>query len=143
VKRRAGDVQWRAFGRAVQVVGYGLPLAMLASAYGFFLSRPAADAFWWTPVSFVVGAVAAVLVGITVPEDERLVAIYQRILGVACLLLPVLRLATGGMDWAEAVLMRQSDVLTVDVLLLIAGTWLWFHAREWRPAAGQVPEAAE
>ncbi len=143
VKRRAGDVQWRAFGRAVQVVGYGLPLAMLASAYGFFLSRPAADAFWWTPVSFVIGAVAAVLVGITVPEDERLVAIYQRILGLACLLLPVLRLATGGMDWAEAVLMRQSDVLTVDVLLLIAGTWLWFHARGWRPAAERVPEAAE
>ena len=108
VKRRADDRQWRAFGRVVQVFGYGLPIAMLVSAYGFFLSRPAGDAFWWTPASFLVGAVAAVLVALAVPGEERLGLAYQRLLGLACLGLPVLRLAMGGMDWAEAVLMRPA-----------------------------------
>ena len=96
---------WRAFDRAVQVGGHGLPLAMLGSGYAFFLSRPAGNPFFWTPAGFVLGA--------------------------ACLALPVLRMATGGMDWAEALLARQSDVLAVDLFLLIAGACLL----RWRPAA--------
>ena len=40
-------------------------------------------------------------------------------------------MATGGMDWAEALLARQSDVLAVDLFLLIAGACLL----RWRPAA--------
>jgi hypothetical protein len=143
MKRRAGDPQWRAFGRTVVVFGYGLPLAMLASGYGFFLSRPAGDAFWWTPASFLIGAVFAILLALAAPEDERLARLYQRVLGVACLGLPVLRLAMGGMDWAEAMLLGQHDVLTVDILLLVAGLWLWLCDRGWRRAAGRVPEAAE
>ena len=82
VKRRADDRQWRAFGRVVQVTGYGLPIAMIAAAWGFFLSRPAGDAFWWTPASFLVGAVAAVLVALAVAGEERLALAYQRSSGL-------------------------------------------------------------
>ena len=49
----------------------------------------------------------------------------------------------GGMDWAEALLRGQHDVLSVDLLLIIAGLWLWLYGRGWRPAARRVPEAAE
>ena len=59
-----------------------------------------------------------------VADEDRLGRRYQRLLGAACLVLPVLRLATGGMDWAEALLARQTDVLTVDLLLLVAGASL-------------------
>ena len=47
------------------------------------------------------------------------------------------------MDRAEAVLLGQHDVLTADLLLIIAGAWLWFYGRGSRPAARRVPEAAE
>jgi len=129
VRRRADSPAWRRFGHAVQVTGYGLPIGMLASAYAFFLSRPVGDPFWWTPVGFLLGAGLAVAIGLRVADEAPLGTLYQRLLGAACLLLPVLRLATGGMDWAEALLAGQTDVLTVDLLLFVAGAALCWHAR--------------
>ncbi len=129
VRRRAEAPLWRGFGRAVVVTGYGLPVGMLAAATGFFLSRPAGDPFWWTPASFVLGAALAVAMAWRVPGDDRLAWLYQRLLGAACLALPVLRIATGGMDWAEGVLTRQTDILTVDLLLFVAGASLWWQRR--------------
>ena len=134
VRRRAGSATWRGFGRAVQVAGYGLPIGMVASAYGFFLSRPAADPFWWTPIGFLFGASLAVALGLRETDEDRLGAAYQRLLGALCLFLPVLRMATGGMDWAEAMLQEQTDVLTVDLLLVLAGASLWWHARRQSPS---------
>lgn len=128
-RKRADQALWRAFGRAVLVVGYGLPLAILASAWGFFLTRPAADPTWWTPWSFVIGSAVAIGLGLAIADPERLALRYQQVLAVGCLLLPVLRLATGGMTWADAVMNGQVDVLTVDLLLLVAGAVLWLLAR--------------
>ncbi|PJN93121.1 hypothetical protein CNY89_23485, partial [Amaricoccus sp. HAR-UPW-R2A-40] len=51
LQRRAQTPVWIRFGRAVEVTAYGLPFAMVASAWGFFLTRPAADPFLWTPLS--------------------------------------------------------------------------------------------
>lgn len=125
LRRRDGSVVWRRFGRAVETTGYGLPLAMVTSAWAFFLARPAADPFFWTPLGFVVGAALAAWLGVRTPDQARLGRLFRRILGAACLGLPALRLATGGMDWAEAILLRQLDVLTVDLSLLGAGACLW------------------
>jgi hypothetical protein len=140
VRRRREDRLWRGFARAMQVVGYGLPIGVVASAWGFFLTRPAGDPFLWTPWSFVIGAAAAIAIGLRVADEDRLGRLYQRLLAVGCLLLPVLRLATGGMTWAAAILERQFDVLTVDLLLLLAGAVLWamtaqaFGRRRLEPA---------
>ena len=101
------------------------------------------------PLATVYCAVSALTVSVfagvplAVPEQERLGLAYRRLLGLGCLGLPVLRLALGGMDWAEAVLMRQHDVLTVDILFIIAGAWLWLHGRGWGPVRQRIPEAAE
>jgi uncharacterized iron-regulated membrane protein len=132
-RRRARSPGWVDFGRAVDIAAYGLPFAMLASAWGYFLSLPAGDPFFWTPWSFVVGAAAAVAVGVAARERARLEARYRRLLGAACLGLPLLRLAVGGMSWADAILYRQPDVLTVDLLLVVAGLRLWRHARAEAP----------
>lgn len=145
VRRRADQPQWRRFGHVVQVVGYGLPIGMLASAVAFFLSRPAADSFLWTPLGFLAGAIVAAFVGWREPDEGRLGRRYQRLMGALCLLLPVLRIGMGGMDWAEAALHGQGDALTVDLLLLIAGAWLWLHAsgRVATRARRLHPEPAE
>ena len=139
VRRRAADPAWRRFGRAVQIVGYGLPIGMLSAAYGSFLARPAGDPFHWTPWSFVIGAVAAILFGQAADDDDRLGRDYQRIAGFACLGLPVVRLATGGMDWAEALIARQFDVLSVDLVFLAAGASLLLHARRRTPRRRRRP----
>lgn len=131
---------WLGFGRATQVVGYGLPVGMLASAYAFFVARPALDTFLWTPLGFVAGAAVAIWMGLAIRDIDRLGKVYQRLLAVLCLLLPVARLATGGMTWAEALMRGQMDVLTVDLSLLVAGVALWLFAR--RAPAAAAPERA-
>lgn len=137
-RRRSEERLWRAFDRVVRTTGYGLPLAMLASGYAFFLSRPAGDPFFWTPAGFLLGAGLAIALGLADIDGEVLGARYRRLLGAACLALPILRIASGGMDWAEALLARQSDVLAVDLFLFIAGAGLL----RWRPAPARLrPEA--
>ena len=71
----------------------------------------------------------------------RSAPLYQRLLGAACLALPVLRIATGGMDWAEALLPRQTDILTVDLLLFVAGAACWLAARRGAPRSRLVAGA--
>lgn len=133
-RRRADERLWRSFDRAVQVFGYGLPLAMLASGTAFFLARPAGDPFFWTPAGFVLGAALATALGVAGRDGEVLAARYRRLLGAACFGLPILRMATGGMDWAEALLARQTDVLAVDLFLFVAGACLL----RWRPAPARL-----
>ncbi|WP_111430651.1 PepSY-associated TM helix domain-containing protein [Rhodobacteraceae bacterium DSL-40] len=125
VRRRAGQPLWDAFGRAMLVTGYGLPLGMLTAAWACCIARPAGDTFWWTPAGFLIGAGASILAGLLVAEPARLTRLFQRTLAAACLLLPLLRLATGGMTWSDALLHGQHDVLTVDLLLIAGGIAFW------------------
>lgn len=139
IRRRADSPAWRRFGLATQATGYGLPLGMVTSAYAYFLAVPAGDAFFWTPLGFLPGVAVAAWLAVRIPDEDRLGRAFQRLLGIACLLLPVLRLATGGMTWADALIGGQHDVLTVDLLLLLAGAWLLHFSR--RPRAVAVPRA--
>ena len=127
VRRRADDPQWRAFGRVVQVTGYGLPLAMLVGGLG--LLPVAAGGGRLLVDAGELSRSARRLRGAGGAGDDGGGAAGPGLIsgssGLACLGLPVLRLAMGGMDWAEAVLLGQHDVLTVDLLLIIAGAWLW------------------
>lgn len=148
VQRREADRVWRSFGRVVVVTGYGLPFGMLASAWAFFLSQRTGDPFFWTPLGFVAGALLAVAIGLRVREPARLGPVFQQAIGLACLLLPVLRVGTGGMNWPDAIAYDQSDVLFVDLLLAIAGgVFLWHARRAVRgicvPSAAALPGPAE
>ena len=126
VRRREAVPLWRRFGRALTVTSLGLPVAMLASAWAYFLALPAADPFFWTPLGFLAGAVACIVLGLRVATEDRLRALFWRILTWACLLLPPLRLATGGTSWAEALARGHGEVLSIDLLLLAAGGVMWW-----------------
>jgi len=139
VRRREEEPLWRGFGRALTVTALGLPIAMLASAWAFFLALPAADPFFWTPFGFVAGALACAGLGLAVRDDGKLRALFWRILAWACLLLPLLRLAAGGTSWAEALARNHGEVLSIDLLLLAAGGLMWW-ARDRRRAPTVVPQ---
>lgn len=136
VRRRAGQRLWRGFGRAVTVVGYGLPLAILASAYAYFLSLPVADPFWWTPAGFVAAACLCIAIGARAEDGERLVRGFRRALAYGCLALPVLRMAMGGTGWIGSFTEGYGAVLSVDLVLLAGGAALLF----WRARPRSLPE---
>lgn len=139
LRKKPETPMWRGFGRATQVVGYGLPVGMAASGYAFFIASPAGDTFFWTPLGFVLGAAVAIAMGFAIADIDRLGRAFQRLLAGLCLLLPVARLASGGMTWAEALMRGQADVLSIDLALLISGGALWFFARRARRAAVPAP----
>lgn len=143
VRRREKEVAWRRFGRAVTVIGYGLPVAMLSCAYAYFLALGAgADAFYWTPVGFLTGLVPGVLPGLVlVGHEDQLRRFYRVLLGGGVIGLPVLRMATGGLDWAAAASQGQGTVLSVDATLLILGAGLIWWARR-RAVLEPAPEPA-
>lgn len=124
VRRRATSGLWARFDHGVRILAYGLPLSMLAAAAAFFLAQAAHDPFLWTPVGFWAAAAGSLLAGLRLPPD-RLAATFRPLLGLGCLLLPLLRLGTGGISWAHALGAGQTDILSVDLFLLAAAALLW------------------
>lgn len=146
VRRREAERLWRGFGRAVTVTAYGLPLGMVASAHAYFLSTPAGEPFFWTPIGFVGGAAASILLGLRIADERRLAQLLWQALALAFLALPLLRLAAGGTSWADAIARGYVEVASIDALLLIAGgTMWWFRSLGGRTqSAGRaVAEPAE
>lgn len=144
VRRRRDQRAWRRFGQAVTTVAYGLPLAMLFSAHAFFLALAAgADTFWWTPAGFLIGVLPAVLPGLLFDDDATLRRLYRNVLGAGVLMLPVMRMATGGLDWAAAVAQGQAIVLSIDLTLAMLGVGLLWWARQGRAIRTPEPVPAE
>jgi hypothetical protein len=139
LRRRESEPLWRGFRRALTVVGYGLPLGMLAAAYAFFLALPAGDTFWWTPAGFVIGAVACIAFGCMDADPHRLGRTLRAVAGVGCLGLPVLRLACGGTSWAAALAAGDAAIVSLDLLFLLGGAALLL----WRWRAGVPLPVAE
>ena len=99
---------------------------------------PAGDPFWWTPVELRARRGGSPSRSASAsPDDDRLGRSTSGCSAPPACALPVLRLATGGMDWAEALLARQTDVLTVDLLLLVAGASSGCACARGRRGAGR------
>lgn len=143
VRRREDDTLWRRFGRAVTTVGYGLPAAMLTCVYAYFLSLAlGGDTFWWTPAGFLIGLIPGVVPGFVMRDEDGLRRFYRRLLGVGLILLPIVRMATGGLDWTAAFVQGQGTVLSVDLTLLLLGAGLVWWARGTRALPAPEPDPA-
>ncbi|MEM0922426.1 MAG: PepSY-associated TM helix domain-containing protein [Pseudomonadota bacterium] len=125
VRRREDQAVWRRFAWAITISAWGLPLAMLGSAAAFFLTLPAGDPTFWTPMGFLIAAIAAIFVGLG-PQDpsDR----FRVVFAVSCLALPLLRHLTGGTAWSDALAGGQVEVISIDLLLLALGAVLL-----WQP----------
>lgn len=149
IRRREEDALWRGFARAVTVTAYGLPLAMLASAYTFFGSLSSGDPFWWTPAGFVIASTVCIVAAFIAPDDNRLAHWFQQALFYGCVGLPVMRMAGGGTGWIEALAHGHGAVLSLDLLLLVVAALLFVQTRQGIGFANMVrikrhsPGAAE
>lgn len=123
-KRREEQKLWRDFYHWIYVVIWGLPVAMLVSAYVYFLTLPAGNPAFWVPASFVIASL--LIIGIySRSEFEEL--LFRKLVAIQCLGLPVLRHLTGGTSWSEALLEQgQGAILAIDLILLVSGFVLLF-----------------
>ncbi|WP_156680164.1 PepSY-associated TM helix domain-containing protein [Sphingomonas profundi] len=142
-RRRDGPRSLDWLDRAVSVVGFGLPLALLGAAAAFLIAMPHGAAVFWTPAAFLIAAAMAIAGGVFARSRAGLDDGLQLAMGVLMVLLPPLRLFTGGPGWAMAIAAGQPIIAACDLAFLIAGGWvLWRvlgHRLAGRPALSLQP----
>jgi len=112
--------------RAVSVVGFGLPLALLAAAAGFLVAMPLGSAVYWTPATFLAASAAAILAGVVVPTHALLSRGLAISIGALLVALPLIRLASSGPAWPVAIENGQLAIMAVDIAMFAGGGWtLW------------------
>lgn len=122
--RRAQSRVWQGMARAVTWVGYGLPLALAATPWAYFIARasgamPLISPIAWT---FIATAAAAGLMTLAVADTDRLRRILIGAAGAAMLFLPGLRLLCDQPGWISAIDLGMAVVPAFDIALLAAGT---------------------
>lgn len=107
--------------RTVTVVGLGLPFALVCAAAAFLIAMPLGTAVTWTTGGFLIASAAVIVAGVVWPSAAGLGRAVQRATGIAMLLLPPLRLLTGGPGWAAAIMAERPIIVALDLALLVAG----------------------
>ncbi|MEM1079370.1 MAG: PepSY-associated TM helix domain-containing protein [Pseudomonadota bacterium] len=138
-KRRETQPLWRGFRRWITVTVWGVPCAMLISAVAYFLTLPAGDPYFWTPRAFFAACVVILGSGVMRQEVE---VVLRRATALLCVLLPLLRLLTGGASWSEALLAGVPIIIVLDVLLIATGAVL-LRREKPRSVHGSLREPAE
>ncbi|MFT4047447.1 MAG: PepSY-associated TM helix domain-containing protein [Solimonas sp.] len=131
-QRRAGQPAWRRMSHAVHWVGYGLPLALLACPYGYFVAlATGSDAIVAQAVAFLSVAAASLVAVLALRRHDAIQRAALGAAGLALLGTPPLRIVAGGIGWREAMSAGIAVVPAVDLALIFAGliclALLWRH----------------
>jgi len=129
LRRRKENSRWKIFERIAIIIIWGLPIAMLASAMGYFVG-----VMNNTPNVLVSGmflaSAAAVICGCVIPRNLAALKRYLLwVIAVLCLLLPIVRLFAGGVGWLNAIMQGDAIVVMVDILLVCLAVFTGLHAR--------------
>lgn len=134
-RRRQDAPGWAPLARATLWVGYGLPLALVASAYGYFPARDGDAVVMWMFVAFFAAAAGAAVPSFLGSADTARRSLLLAT-GVAMAGLPVIRMAAGGAGWPEAMAAGWTTLPALDGLLLLgAVACLWAARRSVTPPA--------
>ncbi|MEM7746990.1 MAG: PepSY-associated TM helix domain-containing protein [Pseudomonadota bacterium] len=120
VQRRAEESRaWRFFGRYIDICTIGLPLALVGSAYAFFLYRHSDAVVSATPLGFVVVALPLLALGLFVPRRQLATGLWMA-LSLSLLALPIARYLSGGFGWLEALSQGAITVVAIDLVLILS-----------------------
>jgi hypothetical protein len=136
IARRKDEPGWRWLEVAVPMFGYGVPIAMAGSAFGFLATYPAGDTVSGTANGFIVAAVLAVAIALLARTPRRTAQMLQALLGLMLVALPIVRLAMGGAGWPALIDEGQLIPVTIDLVLLVAGAFALIAI--WRQIAKPV-----
>lgn len=123
-RREAGDRSLGWLDRVVTIVGLGLPFALVCTAAVFLVAMPLGRAIFWTPAGFLIASAGVILAGIFCQSSARFGSGLQIGTGLLMLVLPPLRLFTGGPGWATAIIAGQPIIAALDAAFLMAGGWM-------------------
>lgn len=130
-RERQRSLDW--LERAVTVVGFGLPMALLVAAAAFLLTMPLGSSVFWTPAAFLAASIAGILAGVFLPTHDLLDRVLQIVIALLLIALPMIRMATGGPGWSLAISTGQIDIMAVDFAMLLGGAWaLWRMTERYR-----------
>ncbi|MEO0973727.1 MAG: PepSY-associated TM helix domain-containing protein, partial [Pseudomonadota bacterium] len=73
VQRREEQAAWRWMGRAILVVGYGTPLALIGAGIAFFITLHGGQSHFWTATGFLTLAGASIVAGVVAGAGNGLV----------------------------------------------------------------------
>lgn len=139
-RRREGARSLDWLDRAVTVIGFGLPFALVVAAAGFLIAMPSGAAVFWTPAAFLIAAAATILGGLLMPSSGALDRALRLATGAVMIVLPALRLLTGGPGWAQVIAVGQPVIVAVDLGLALAGAWMiWSIVARTRVDAPAIP----
>ena len=143
-RERQDDPAVRTLDRGLNLVVHGLPLAIAASGVGYFMTLSQQSTTFWVPASFLLASGGAILLAFVTGDAARLGRLLQQITGVTLLLLPVLRLATGGPGWDAAILAGQWLIPAIDLAMAMGGLAMLWRVRQARAVAPRAafPNAA-
>lgn len=138
VRREAGARSLDWLDRMVTIVGLGLPFALVSTAAAFLITKPLASATYWTPASFVISSLMVIAAGALWRSSASLGRWLQIGTAVVMLVLPPLRLLTGGPGWMSAIAANQPVIAAMDLAFLAGGgLMLWLMLR---PASVVAPQ---
>ncbi|WP_300427571.1 PepSY-associated TM helix domain-containing protein [uncultured Thalassolituus sp.] len=120
--RREKSTGWRLMSRLNDATAYGTAFALTVASAGFLLSygRGPEKVVAWTLNGFVSGVIVSLVLALLLPSGWRTQQMFQRVLGLSLIALPVLRLAMSPGPFA---------VHGLDLTLLISGLLSLIAAR--------------
>ena len=112
--------------RAVTVVAFGLPLALVAAAAAFLVTMPFGSATFWTPATFLTVSTVVISSGFPL-RSATLAPMVQLLTGLVMTALPALRLAMGGPGWRTAIEAGQPIIAALDCAFVLGGICMVRH----------------
>lgn len=139
-QRRRESRAWQRLARLTYWAGYGLPLALAATPYGYFPARAAGIVETDGPMTaaFLAAAALAAVLAWMVRELNTLKRVLLGLTGILLVGLPLLRLLSGGPGWAAAWGEDMDAVLILDVLIVMGGVLCILAVRRRTVAAVPV-----
>lgn len=144
-QRRREQPGWSKLTRATHWVGYGLPMALTAAAYGYFPARTlGADVQATMMNTFLLSAALAGLVAAWLPSPGAIKRTLLGSTGVGLIGLPLLRVLCDGPGWGAAIHAGLPTIIAMDTALALGGgLCLWNLMAAPDANRTEVPEKSD
>lgn len=138
LRRREENSRWQIFERIALIIIWGLPVAMLSSATGYFMGVVSNVPNTLVPILFLASSAVVIVAG---AFARNLTAFKIRMLwliALLCAVQPIVRLFSGGIGWFSAIAHGDAIVVMVDILLLALAIFTLLQARKEKSVAASL-----
>ena len=122
--RRRETERWHLFERIVIVFAAGIPMSMLICCLAYYISPMFGLAQSTSvPMSFVISAVVSIAWGLLAKNCYQVKMALYSCCFILCLMMPLIRLLSGGISWGAALGIHNFSVVMIDILLVMCAAF--------------------